>query len=443
MREVVAARRLCTGAGMSDTEGGCDDRAGSGSSFALVAEEASFGSFAADGAFKPYESVEAKANALREEEAREAAAAKAARVEAEKEEARQRAMRREEQRRQAEEAAKAVDPAAAEAVAQRQLQALFGDASIGLTRVETYVTEVYRVSQRLERGAAAEAESIFWAKRCSSVDGQRIASLVLLLRERGVPVPQLVAPRAQWWRRGWLLQETAEGERLIDCRGFLSNAEEVTLFRNFGRTVATMHNITAEEATAAGLTVAHPQSWNTVHMSWIRERLAVLEGTPAFGEIVEECEQWFLDRHETLFASDVVFRLLHLDLNQRNVFATPDGLTGQPTVSAIIDWDEVCFGHSEEELMRTECASFSFDGSELDALLRRSFFEGYSSVLPLDEGYEQRRPFYYLSRLLVHCGCMIELGDAYGGEADRVHGLAEIKKVLAGAELDFRGNALL
>ena len=96
MREVVAARRLCTGAGMSDTEGGCDDRAGSGSSFALVAEEASFGSFAADGAFKPYESVEAKANALREEEAREAAAAKAARVEAEKEEARQRAMRREE-----------------------------------------------------------------------------------------------------------------------------------------------------------------------------------------------------------------------------------------------------------------------------------------------------------------------------------------------------------
>jgi hypothetical protein len=93
--------------------------------------------------------------------------------------------------------------------------------------------------------------------------------------------------------------------------------------------------------------------------------------------------------------------------------------------------------------MRTECAHFSFDGSESDDSLRTAFFAGYISVLPLDEGYETRRPFYYLSRLLVHCGCMIEL-DGYGIEADATRGLAEIERVLAGdPELDYRGNALL
>eukprot|EP01043_Picozoa_sp_COSAG02_P034135 COSAG02_NODE_2370_length_9046_cov_22.705264_5_plen_430_part_00 len=419
-------------------------------SFGCVVEEPSFGSFAADGGFKPYLSAEMRqrqAAAAREEEEREAAAVAEAAAKAQREEARQRvaqrAAQRKEERRRVEETAQELDPEAAQNVAQRQLRALLADTSIGLTRVETYVTEVYRVSQRLKTGTLPGVEHTFYAKRCTVVDGKRVTSLLQLLRDRGVPVPNFVAPRAQWWRRGWLLQEDAEGDRLADCRAFLTDVEEVALFRSFGQTVAKMHRITMSDVVAAGLTVDPPRSWAAVHMSWIRERLAVLEGTAEFGSIVDECEAWFLERHETLFSSEVVFRLLHLDLNQNNVFATPDGTTGQPRVSAIIDWDEVCFGHAEEELMRTECASFSFDGSHADALLRKVFFEGYSSTLPLDEGYEERRPFYYLSRLLVHCGCMVELGDAYGGEADRVQGLAEIKKVLAGEDLDFRGNALL
>ena len=419
-------------------------------SLGCVVEEASFGSFAADGQFKPYLSAEIRqrqAAAACEEEEREAAAAEAAAAKAKREEARQRAAQRaaqrKEERRRAEETAQELGPGAARDVAQRQLRTLLADTSICLTRVETYATEVYRVSQCLEAGTVPGAERTFYAKRCTAADGKRVTSLLQLLYDRGVPVPKIVAPRAQWWRRGWLLQEDAEGDRLTDCRAFLTKTEEVALFRSFGQTIAKMHRITTADVVAAGLTVDPPQSWAAVHMGWIRERLAVLEGTSEFGSIVDECEAWFLQRHETLFSSEVVFRLLHLDLNLSNVFATPDGTTGQPKVSAIIDWDEVCFGHAEEELMRTECASFSFDGSHADALLRKAFFEGYSSTLPLDEGYEQRRPFYYLSRLLVHCGCMIELGDAYGGEADRVQGLEEIKKVLAGADVDFRGNALL
>ena len=92
--------------------------------------------------------------------------------------------------------------------------------------------------------------------------------------------------------------------------------------------------------------------------------------------------------------------------------------------------------------MRTEGANFAVDGTAEDELLRAAFFEGYTAVTPLDEGYESRRPLYYLSRRLVHAGCMIEL-EGYGIEADRRSALAEIEKVLAGAPLDYRGNALL
>jgi hypothetical protein len=46
----------------------------------------------------------------------------------------------------------------------------------------------------------------------------------------------------------------------------------------------------------------------------------------------------------------LVPRLLHLDLNQSNVFISED----RRSVSCIIDWDETSFGHAEEELMRTE-----------------------------------------------------------------------------------------
>ena len=66
-----------------------------------------------------------------------------------------------------------------------------------------------------------------------------------MLHERGVPTPVPYLPRAQWWRRGWLLQEAAEGEQLSVCRGFLTHSEEVVLFRSFGQTVAAMHSITA------------------------------------------------------------------------------------------------------------------------------------------------------------------------------------------------------
>ena len=326
---------------------------------------------------------------------------------------------------------------ASAAAARRQLAALLGDATLTLARVPTYDSEVYSVQRQFEDGA----RQAFFAKRYPSKKATTaLAATLRLLRLRGVPVPEPVAPRAQLWRRGWLLLDEASGERLSDCRDAMSPAQLAHFYRSFGRTLGSMHSVTEADAAVAGLDLPPAAPWSARHMEWVRERLAVLDGTPEFGGIVDVVEAWFAEQHadEELFLAPVVPRLLHLDLNQSNVFVDRSAAT----VSAIIDWDECCFGHAEEELMRTECANFAFDGTAEDEQLRAAFFDGYVSVTPLDEGYESRRPLYYLSRLLVHAGCMIEL-EGYGIEADRRNALAEIEKVLAGAPLDYRGNALL
>lgn len=454
-------------------------------SFASVTSETSFGCFSASGDFKEHvtneearESRRLKEEAEQIERERVAAELEAHRLAVQKKRAQQKAQRRAAERAEARAntppAATDLDMSLTSATAHRQLAALLGDERIELIREATYDTEVYRVTRRyvaLEDGEtwpADEEEEVVVAKRYSVDAGRRVTATLQLLSSRGLPVPAVASPRAQLWRRGWLLVENVQSlrsQRLSDCRELLSLAELVEFYRSFGRTLGTLHQVSEQDARAAGLQLARSPPWANLHLDWIRERLGILEGTPEFGGVVDDVEAWFIESHAdpALWTSPpsaaeegaepvpepalepepelITLRccLLHLDLNQTNIFIDRDACA----LSAIIDWDEVCFGHTEEELMRTDCAHFTFDGSDDDCRLRAAFFDGYTSVTPLDEGYEQRRPLYYLSRLLVHAGCMIELEDGYGRAEDRTNVLLEIEKVLQGQPLDYRGNTLV
>ena len=155
-----------------------------------------------------------------------------------------------------------------------------GVATLTLARVPTYDSEVYSVQRRFEDGA----RQAFFAKRYPSKEtATALAATLRLLRLRGVPVPEPVAPRAQLWRRGWLLLDEASGERLSDCRDAMSPAQLARFYRSFGRTLGSMHSITEADAAASGLELPPATPWPAHHMQWVRERLAVLDGTPEFG----------------------------------------------------------------------------------------------------------------------------------------------------------------
>ena len=66
--------------------------------------------------------------------------------------------------------------------------------------------------------------------------------------------------------------------------------------------------------------------------------------------------------------------------------------------------------------MRTELAHFG-DGEDA---LRVPFFGAYQAHVALDEGYENRRPFYEMSRTLVGLRCLVVFGSSDPQETRRV-----------------------
>jgi Ser/Thr protein kinase RdoA (MazF antagonist) len=300
---------------------------------------------------------------------------------------------------------------------------------LGIEKVETYRDQVYR----LETDQRAYFMKIFTDTRNDYLC-EKLVSLYKLLADNNVPVPDVSHYDLSSSIIGspFVILSEAEGEMMEAAR-----PTELSFYEDLGRTLGKIHSITFDSfgESIDGKTVGKPHelgsgpfnTWKEMHEAIVKFRLGYFKGT-AFDDLITPITDYF-QRNSYLLDYDIVPRLLHCDLNQKNVFVK-DG-----KVSSIIDLDGCFIGHNEEELMRTESANFSDDED-----IRQAFFKGYSEYVELDEGYEQRRPFYYLSRLLVHIDCMIRFGDAYRPES----GVEKVKKavhsVLAGEEIDFTAN---
>ena len=128
-------------------------------------------------------------------------------------------------------------------------------------------------------------------------------------------------------------------------------------------------------------------SWKDMHREIIKSRLYYFKETE-FEDVIELIKKYF-KKNEYLIDYKITPRLLHLDLNRNNIFVKNNKITG------FLDVEESLIGHNEYDLMRTE---LHFKGN---LKLRNEFFKEYTKYVNLDAGYEERRPFYSLSRALV------------------------------------------
>lgn len=128
-------------------------------------------------------------------------------------------------------------------------------------------------------------------------------------------------------------------------------------------------------------------SWKEMHRQIVKSRLAHFRKTE-FESLIGPIQHYFQQK-EHLIDYSITPRLLHLDLHGGNVFIRGTQVTG------ILDVEESLIGHNEYDLMRCEV---HFNNSKA---LRQSFLRAYTKITLLDEGYEQRRSFYRLSRALV------------------------------------------
>ena len=243
--------------------------------------------------------------------------------------------------------------------------------------------------------------------------GYKLSNLHPLLLKESVPVPKVLKfdDSLKIVKHPYLIVTEIEGEMLCDVIDKMNNEGKTLFFYEFGKLIGEIHSITFKKfgETFDGKTVESFSeannkgpfsSWKDTHKEMIDHRLSILQDS-YFEDLIEPIRLWF-KKNRTLIDYNIVPRLLHIDLNQKNIFLKNNHISG------IIDFDNAFIGHNEEELMRTELANFSNDSKS-----KESFFKGYTGVIELDDGYKHRRTFYYLTRLLVHIECLIEYGNNY------------------------------
>lgn len=271
--------------------------------------------------------------------------------------------------------------------------------------------------------------------------GHKLSYLYPLLAKHDVPMPKVITydDSLTHIEYPYVIVTKAEGEMIGSVIKDMSEDEKRLFYYDFGRITAKIHSITFDtfgetcdgekvKGYSEANNVGPFKTWKDMHKEIINYRLRFFKNS-AFEDLVQPIASWF-DENSSLIDYDITPRLLHIDLNQKNIFVKNN------TVSGIIDLDGAFIGHNEEELMRIEGAHFA-DNEDI----KKSFFKGYTEKIPLDSGYEQRRRYYYFSRLLVHVGCIIQFGDNYVSareESARVR--EEISKLLRNEPVDFTRN---
>ncbi|CAF1068984.1 unnamed protein product [Adineta steineri] len=134
----------------------------------------------------------------------------------------------------------------------------------------------------------------------------------------------------------------------------------------------------------------------------IKKQIVQFNGT-MFEELVTTIHKYLIQNMH-LIDYNIVPRLLHMDLHCANILILDIKITG------ILDAENAVIGHNEYELMRIEKGHFE----ETDSVdYRNVFMSSYTNYVKLENGYEERRRLYSLSRELVGLRCLIDYGDQY------------------------------
>jgi len=251
-----------------------------------------------------------------------------------------------------------------------------------------------------------------------------------LMQQQGIPVPNIlitddsksVLPFV------YVISERLPGLPLAECNDDILKPEDnYHIYAQLGDYLGRMHSLSfpifgdviesegridvgpvgelGELRDSAEIVPPGPfDSWREMHRQIVRRHLAFIKPT-VFGDLVEPLDTWFT-AHDSLLDDTITPRLLHMDLHRGNILVSGDQVTG------ILDIEESLVGHNEYDLMRTELAHFRYG----DADIRSAFFAAYTRHISLDAKYEERRPFYEVSRSLVRMRCLVTYGSQYAGD---------------------------
>ncbi|CAF1086105.1 unnamed protein product [Adineta ricciae] len=227
-----------------------------------------------------------------------------------------------------------------------------------------------------------------------------------LTSESHFPVPKIFKSVENYY-----IASKLPGVSLSQVLDSLTHEQRVDIYRQLGAFVGQLHaKYTFDKC--AYLNNQYFSSWKEMFRHTIEKQILQFKGT-IFEELGNKIHQ-HLTRNIHMIDYEITPRLLHMDLHCGNILVSNGQLTG------ILDAEDALIGHNEYELMRIEKGHF--EGNEH----RDDFLSSYTKYVKLDEGYEQRRWFYSLSREIVGMQCLIRFGEQYA----QTGSLEEEKKII-------------
>jgi len=244
-----------------------------------------------------------------------------------------------------------------------------------------------------------------------------------ILKNSEIPFPKilLLEKSKEIVPHYYMIMEKLIGDSMSNVLEKLGNNEKIKLYKDFAEIVGKLNSFTFEKFGEISLKrntiiagrisifddVGPFDSWKDMFLKIVfhdteKFKNSVLE------KYIDKIRKYF-EKNIDLLNYKITPRLLHMDLHPGNIYVF------EGKISGIIDFDGSLIGHNEYELMRIEKGHFD----EENKIFYNDFIKIYSDIIPLDEGYEERRGFYSLSRELVQSNCLIEYGKKYSDNLER------------------------
>jgi fructosamine-3-kinase len=204
-----------------------------------------------------------------------------------------------------------------------------------------------------------------------------------------VPEPYACDVSGELVPYSWLVMERLQGRHLADAGGGLSLADETRLQRSLGDAVGRLHGHTSDAGFGHCLLEQREASWPTYFGQRI---VAEQQGAWETG-LMEDGDRPACDRIveaiPARLARDAAPTLVHGDIWATNIMVA--GEPGEKRLSGFLDPGGL-FADPEYELAYLQIWRTADE----------RFFTAYAHHRPVEEGYEFRRLFYWLSTLLLH-----------------------------------------
>lgn len=206
----------------------------------------------------------------------------------------------------------------------------------------------------------------------------------LIRQENNVPVPEII--HYDFTRDlipcDYLIMERLPGVSLAHHCNLTGTSVEL-VFHQVGEYLAQIHAITAEKYGYVG--DHHPMDpqddWaSAFHVMW-NLLLDDIENCQGYDRMELRQMRSLLDHYMSYFARPIKASLLHMDIWQENILASP---TGQ--VTALLDWDRALWGDPEIE----------FAVMDYCGMCEPAFWQGYGTERDESDEAQVRKVFYLL-----------------------------------------------